>query len=219
MNSIKDIPLQIDIAALLGLIFGALVVVTKWAIDVYKWFLSWRKQDKGRALLRDNIDHEDITAIIWSIMTDFDCIRVFLLEFHNGDVFYSGQHRQRMSAQKEAYRTGIDKISPYYDNVEVTTYIHKIIKYLRVNGKESFYLPSAEDPLLQEIENKMNLQEIRHTMAFFKIKSFNYVALRDKNGNLVALLCLHYNLDNPLNGFDIQSVEQRKKKIEHIYNR
>jgi hypothetical protein len=132
------------------------------------------------------------------------------MQFHNGDEYYTGQSRIRVTVTNEVVYPGIRKISPDYNGAQVSDGLHKLMRDIK--ALDHMYIPfqdfvKEDDSLFDE----MNVHEI---------KSFMMIRLADSRTNdTVALLVLHFPFNNPLDKKQIGTLMQSKKRLEAIFDR
>ena len=59
--------------------------------------------------------------------------RVYIFQFHNGVMYYNGQHAQRFTCTYEIVRDGISRLSPEYVNMQVSVFSWLITTTLEGN--------------------------------------------------------------------------------------
>ena len=103
----------------------------------------------------------------------------------------------------------MDRIKPTHDNVPISPMMHKIILKLE---KEAYYYVKSPDEIVDN-------PELIHWMKVYAVVSLIYIRLNDQEGEMAAMLNLHFTWKDPLNTEHINRLLQEKKKIESIFNK
>lgn len=158
-----------------------------------------------------------IYNILGNILIDYNALRVFLVQFHNGIIYYNGIHARRMSISHEKVRPGMEAMQLKFDNIGVNSEMHTILTTLE--KENSLYVDNYDD---LEDDN-----ELKTGMDTYQCYSFLAVPIRcsvtDFNDNIidatVAVLFLNFGIKKPLNKLKIEKIKQEATIIETIINK
>lgn len=175
------------------------------AAKLVKQFRDKRKKDRRINPLEETLEIDaKVYPLLWRILIDFEAIRVLVIQFHNGERFYSGQSIQKYTASHEVYRTGIHEIKSNIINVPLTECIHNLIVTLRTKGME---FVSTDD------ENISHSTLV--TMKAYGIKSFYAMPIYDTKGNILGFIVLNFNFNNELDEIAHRRLLDYKIKLEN----
>lgn len=190
----------------IGWIFLTVVYVSN---EFRKWWL--RRKKKKTAIDFDVDIHFKIDSILYQMLMLYDACRATVIQFHNGDEYYTGQSRIRMTITNEVVFPGVKKISQDYSGVQVSQIMHILMRDIRVT--DYMYIPLRETG-----ENKV--AGLSDVMVDLDMKSFILIRLQDsKTGETVAILDLHFPHANALNREHITTLMRSKNRLETIFDR
>jgi hypothetical protein len=165
----------------------------------------WKKRKKLSNVVNDNIK---LYPIIRKMQLEFAASRVCIVQFHNGEKYYSGKHIQRMTMSHEVTnRYTPDVISEFTDVVIDETVHNIILTYL--DGGECY---SIED--IKNIESSC----LSETLEMYKIKSLYSFPLRGRQGDIIGQLNFNFHKAKGLTKREEALVRSQKSKIENILN-
>lgn len=215
----QNVNIGIDPFAALAVISGACVAL--WAYWKKHAEKRKKREEKSISVVQNSIAAERLSNILYDLLIQWECTRCFIIEFHNGVDNDSGISRRRMTIEKEKRSNiqSVSMISIAYDDVETPETIHKIILYLQMKKQQSFYVKSSADPVLTHTYgNEQGKDLLMDNMELFSIVSFNYVALYNKEGNIVSLLGMTWDKATDFSTKTLHNIESKKREIETVYH-
>lgn len=156
--------------------------------------------------------NEKIYPLLWRLTMDYRAVRATIIQFHNGDFFYTGQSIQRNTMTHEVCYTGIPPIKAQMDNQLISNLMHAILKNLYPHGRWGF-----DDPETADLNSEMAMDELNSMCSLQKIKSAHYFRITDKNDRTVGILCLHWNFKMPLDSMAMEEIMTRVRLIENHF--
>jgi hypothetical protein len=116
-----------------------------------------------------------------TLLNEFECDRIIVYEFHNGDYFYHNRRSiQKYSAAYEVVSSGIETISKNYSNVLISAEIEFFNDF--INNKIFFYtdINDIKYPIIKSKYEKLG------------VKSCYSLPLYDIDSNLFGFVSFHY---------------------------
>lgn len=169
MNSGLDI-----ISVLTGVVSAATAVLGMWLKVRYD-------EKKSKEFNYDPNLHSSIISALEYVMSETNADRVYVVEFHNGEHYFSGRSQQKLSCTYEVVSEGISAESQGLQNIRTSNF-HGLIK--SIASETTFRCPDLE-VYSQDIGFKSFLQ----TKG---VKSMFARPIKTLNGKIVGLLCLEY---------------------------
>jgi len=172
-----------------------------------------------QVMLRVTALDERIHEYLTQLRLQTGAARVFVLRFHNGDVYFDGESIQKVSVSYESFGGGIESIRPSHNGVEVSS----ISAMLDLMIKKAMLFNVAKD--LPDTYSKSLLETLN-------IHTFAAVALYKNKQKILGCLMVHWindpttRSDNPLpkewlNGQVAKTVElleftlQERRRVSH----
>lgn len=169
------------------------------------------KESTPVPVIEHTITDSKIDPILWTLLQRFNCLRVYILQFHNGNKFYTGQSIQRKTVTHEVpyeYINGMIPIKPTHENIPVSRMMQKIILVLE---KQTYYY--VEEPDMIKGENP----DLVNWMSVYSVGSLIYLRINNKDGEMAAMLCLHFPNKRAINSGHIHRLTEGKKRLESIF--
>ena len=163
---------------------------------------------KKKPLYKALENEADINDIIYpllnNLMIDFNAIRVYLLQFHNGEHYYSGQDILKMTITHEVKRSNQKKIRLAVQGVLVDEHTHNVASRLRVEN-------------VVQINDIVDLkdEDLRIRYQYLGVSSMCCFGIRDNKKRVIAILCMQFNHRNPLNDNEVQGVRYTTYEISN----
>lgn len=194
------------------LVAWVFVVITYALNEVRKWRIKKKESHKHKHSLENDSDFRiEINNILWQLLSLYRCSRCYIMQFHNGDEFLSGQPVIRKTITHEVVYPGIKKVGPDNQGAQVSEMTHKILRKIKAEGY--VYIPAVD---LIEHSN----EDLFNWMNVYAAKSLLIVRLIDnKTGETVATLNMHFPHNHGLNNGQIDTILQSKKRFESIFNK
>lgn len=195
-----------------GAIIGVALV---YVLNEVRKILARRKKKRSVGIDKNMIIDSQVYAMIWPIMIQYKAIRVFLTQFHNGSMFYTGQSIQRMTVSHEVLYDSrvLASVKRNNDNVLVSELDHRILTDIK---KGDYYWVHNVD----ELRGDQFKEVIADWMDVYGTKSMYVFRICDKkNHETVATLSLHFNFTDGLSDIGIGQLMELKKQIEAIFDK
>lgn len=185
------------------------------AIAVYALneFRKWRlKRKKKKSTIDFDMDiHFQINSILYQMLMIYRACRVLIIQFHNGEEYYTGQSMIRMTVTNEVVFPGVKKISQDYNGIHVSSIMHSLMREIR--ALDYVYIPSKE-------EGESKIDTLGDVMTDLEMKSFMLIRIAQrKNDHTVAILALHFPHEKALNREYITTLMRSKHRLETIFDR
>lgn len=161
-----------------------------YLIDRIMTYFKGRKESPGSAFENSTGINDEVMPLLFTLMMDYSAIRVFILQFHNGEKFYTGQDILKMTVTHEVWRTGQPRIKSSINGVIVDDHTHKVAGELRDDIVACF--PDI---------SKMNDEELEARLHYLNVASMYYFGIRDRKKRIVGVLCLHFNYRDAMNNY------------------
>lgn len=185
----------------------AIAILSAVVFYVFRQAYTWVMKKKKPTIDDNMVIDSKIYPILWSIISHYRATRVFVLQFHNGQHFYTGQSIQRMTVSHEVTARGIQKLRPTHDNILVPEWFQREMMDIRIDGIK--WVNS---------DRVLSNDPIHEWLQIYTIKSSCMIRLINKNGETVAILGIHWNFQEPVNGVEEGEIYEERKKLETIFN-
>lgn len=169
MNTSLDI-----ITVLTGVISAATAVLGVWIKIKYD-------EKKHKQLNYDPALHSNVVTALRFIMDETNADRAFVLEFHNGDHYFSGRGQQKLSCTYEVVNDGISVECQNLQNIRVSNF-HGLMD--SISKQQTFSCPDTE-LYTKDITFKSLLQSKG-------VKSMFARPIKTLNGKIIGMICLEY---------------------------
>lgn len=145
------------------------------------WLKFKYDEKKSKEFNYDPNLHSSIISALEYVMSETEADRVYVLEFHNGEHYFSGRSQQKLSCTYEVMSEGISAEAHNLQNIRTSNF-HGLIK--SIASQTTFRCPDLEG-YDQDIAFKSFLQRKG-------VKSMFARPIKTLNGKIVGLLCLEY---------------------------
>jgi len=172
---------------LVALITG---VISPVVLQLTKFFLLKFSSPKNK--YKDTFkDESKITKKLESLTEKYSADRVWIAEFHNGEVNYSGKSFQKFSETYEEAGRGISSEALNTQSIPTSVFVRF---FNELNTKGFYFLKNVEDL------NGSDLVGIalESFLTSRNIKSYLAVAIKNIKGDFIGVLCLD-SVKEPLN--------------------
>tara|TARA_X000001036_G_scaffold300940_2_gene280035 strand:- start:11779 stop:12372 length:594 start_codon:yes stop_codon:yes gene_type:complete len=138
-----------------------------------------RRKEKD-CIVRETAQNANVYAALQYLMEEMKGDRAYIMEFHNGDVYFSGRGQQKFSCTHEVVEEGISAECEFSQNHRVSNYHHYINQM--INDGRYFFEDAAEvsDRTFHQMINKKG------------IKSIYNVPIKTLSGKIVGILGVDY---------------------------
>ena len=146
----------------------------------------WLRQKHEGRRKEKNILHEhakrnqNVYAALTYTMEAFGSDRVYVYEFHNGDVYYSGGSQQKFSCTYEEVKEGISSEAQHSQNFRVSNFHYFVDLLIKEKG---FCCEAVE---------KIEDVTFKHLLQDRGVKSFYAVPIKTLSGKIIGLLGIDF---------------------------
>lgn len=193
-----------DFIALVG---GVIIYVIN---EIRKWRAA-RKNTKRKSNVDENHELDaEIYNIITGILIRYNCYRVYITQFSNGERYFTGQSRLFMTVTHERVRDELQvkKVKRYVQLQPISKTEHDVLTQVKNVG---FYKESSFDQVKDVV--------MQREMKVFGVRSLLYLRVTDKEGNTAAVLNLHFNFNNDMNDDDLQELLATVRLLENTFEK
>lgn len=167
----------------------------------------WLRQRYERKQKEKNILHEhakrnkNVYTALEYLMEKLKGDRVYVYEFHNGDIYYSGGSQQKFSCTYEEVKEGISSEAHRSQNFRVSNF-HYFVE--RLIGDKGFCCPTIND--IKDVTFKHLLQDRG-------IKSFYAVPIKTLEGKIIGLLGVDFVKKEKSDCVNIEFLRQQARIV------
>lgn len=147
---------------------------------------------------------------LYELLFSYNAFRAYILQWHNGTKYYSGQHIQRMTMSHERNRPGFKSIKTEHDSIQIPVEIHEAMRDM----KRGVYYCENRDLI---IDSKPDLYNWMRTNGASALIYFTLVDTKTREP--IGLLGLNFNHTRPINDPQIAEILQFKRKFEVIFDK
>lgn len=169
MNNELDI-----ISVLTGVISAVTAVVGMWVKLKYD-------ERKSKEFNYDPSSHSNVVSALNFIMEETEADRVYVMEFHNGEHYFSGRSQQKLSCTYETMSEGISSECHNMQNIRISNF-HGLVQNI---AEEKTFLCEDLEAYDKDIGFKSFLQGKG-------VKSIFARPIKTLNGKILGVICLEY---------------------------
>ena len=169
MNSGLDI-----ISVLTGLVSAATAVLGVWLKIKYD-------ENKNKQLNYDPQLHGNVVTALEFILQETEADRSYVLEFHNGEHYFSGRSQQKLSCTYEIVSEGISVESQNIQNIRVSNF-HGLVK--SISQDQTF--------ACRNVDQYNDDMSFRAFMQSKGVKSMFARPIKTLNGKIIGIIILEY---------------------------
>ena len=162
------------ISVLTGVVSAATAVIGVWI----KVKLD---EKKHKQLNYDPNLHSSVIAALQFIMQETNSDRAYVLEFHNGEHYFSGRGQQKLSCTYESVNDGISVESQNLQNIRISNF-HGLMN--SISREETFLCPNT-----QEYSGDLTFKSLLQSKG---VESMFARPIKTLNGKIIGVLCLEY---------------------------
>lgn len=166
---------MIDITPIIAAVITAFATVA--SVLLGQKFIS-RKQKS--CVVRETSQNANVYTALQYIMEQMKADRGYVLEFHNGEIYFSGRGQQKFSCTYEIVEEGISPESFNSQNHRVSNY-HNYVNEIVTNGY--YFYPNIES---------INDQAFYQMISRKGIKSIYNVPIKTLDGKIIGILGVDY---------------------------
>lgn len=146
--------------------------------------------------------HGNIISALEYIKSETDADRVYILEFHNGEYYFSGKSQQKLSCTYETMSEGISGESTSLQNIRISNF-HGLIK--NIASEKTFECA--------EISNYAEDIGFKSFMESRGVKSLFARPIKTINGRIIGVICLEYVKENRNWGPDAEEFTKKQARV------
>jgi hypothetical protein len=169
MNSGLDI-----ISVLTGLVSAATAVLGIWLKIKYD-------ENKNKQLNYDPQLHGNVVTALEFILQETEADRSYVLEFHNGEHYFSGRSQQKLSCTYEIVSEGISVESQNIQNIRVSNF-HGLVK--SISQDKTFACRNVD-----QYDDDMSFRAFMQSKG---VKSMFARPIKTLNGKIIGIIILEY---------------------------
>jgi hypothetical protein len=169
MNSGLDI-----ISVLTGVVSAITAVVGMWVKIKYD-------EKKSKEFNYDPSSHTNVVSALNYVMNETQADRVYVMEFHNGEHYFSGRSQQKLSCTYEAVSEGISSECQKMQNIRTSNF-HELVRCI---ASEQTFLCENTEEYNKDIMFKSFLEDKG-------VKSLFARPIKTLNGKILGIICLEY---------------------------
>ena len=180
-----------------------------WAFWEFVKMYRIRKHRKKSPVETDSKITSKIYAALWPLQGEYRALRVYIIQYHNGDRYYSGQSIQRASVTHEVVSPGessANHVKANNQNISISTRLHQINIELARTG--IFRI---------DLKEQCKEEEMQQWLSVYGVESLFYVKLANERNQIIGMLCIEWGEPNAIDGRAPHILEY-KKQIETIFN-
>lgn len=162
------------ITVLTGIVSAATAVFGVWAKMKYD-------ERKHKQLNYDPEQHGNVATALNFVMSETQADRAYVLEFHNGEHYFSGRSQQKLSCTYECVNDGISVESQSLQNIRVSN-LHGLMSHI---AQEKTFCCQDADLYSGDLTFKSTLQSKG-------VKSMFARPIKTLNGKIIGVICLEY---------------------------
>jgi hypothetical protein len=165
------------ITVLTGAVSAATAVVGMWLKVKYD-------EKKHKQLNYDPQLHSNVITALEYIKEETEADRVSILEFHNGEHYFSGRSQQKMSCTYEVVGDGISVEAHSLQNIRISNF-HGLVKC--ISQEKTF---ACKDISIYDED-----LAFRSFLQAKGVKSLFARPIKTLNGKIIGVICLEYVKD------------------------
>jgi thioredoxin-related protein len=146
----------------------------------FKRFFDRNKENNSKKKLVKQIEKDELIHFtLREMRRKYHSDRIFIIQFHNGGIFYTNSPMQKASVTYERASDGLERISDTLQNVFVSHYTWFIKQTM---SGELFYVDCEE---VEDVATKAIMRK-------YGVQSTSAVPIYDINDHLIAILVLDW---------------------------
>lgn len=162
------------ISVLTGLVSAATAVLGVWLKIKYD-------ENKNKQLNYDPQLHGNVVTALEFIMQETEADRSYVLEFHNGEHYFSGRSQQKLSCTYEIVSEGISVESQNIQNIRVSNF-HGLVK--SISQDQTFACRNVD-----QYDDDMSFRAFMQSKG---VKSMFARPIKTLNGKIIGIIILEY---------------------------
>jgi hypothetical protein len=140
----------------------------------------FRNRREKTCVIRENAQNANVYTALKYVIEEMEGDRAYIMEFHNGDSYFSGRGQQKYSCTHEVVEEGVSSECEFSQNHRISNY-HNYINNLIKN--ESFIFKDC---------NKVMDKAFHQMLRRKGIKSIYNVPIKTLNGKIIGIMGIDY---------------------------
>jgi len=163
-------------------IIAATITALATIVSVFmgQYFMNRRKKISKDCLVRETAQNANVYTALDYIMGEMSADRAYIMEFHNGDSYFSGRGQQKYSCTHEVVEEGVSSECELSQNHRVSNYHHYISTLVDEQKFAYQNIESIEDNAFHQMLKRKGVQSIYN------------VPIKTLNGKIIGILGLDY---------------------------
>lgn len=190
MNNELDI-----ISVLTGVVSAATAVVGMWIKLKYD-------EKKSKEFNYDPASHSNIISALNYVMEETEADRVYVMEFHNGEHYFSGRSQQKLSCTYETMSEGISSECHNMQNIRISNF-HGLVQNI---AEEKTFSCEDLEAYTEDIGFKSFLQGKG-------VKSIFARPIKTLNGKILGVICLEYVKEKRVWSDDAEEFTKKQARV------
>lgn len=169
-------------------------------------FSMWIKvkidERKSKRLIYEPSLHQNVLTALDFIKEKTGADRTYIMEFHNGEHYFSGKSQQKISCTYESVNEGISSEANYLQNIRISNY-HSLIS--KISRGETFEF--------QDISLMRDSICFKQTLEAKGVKSIFARPISTLNGRIIGMLLLEFVKEERKWGQSSENFIRKQAKI------
>jgi hypothetical protein len=174
-------------------------VVSAATAVIGMWLKIKYDEKKSKELNYDPRAHSNVVSALNFIMQKTEADRVYILEFHNGEHYFSGRSQQKLSCTYEVISEGISSECQNMQNIRVSN-LHDLTKSI---AEEKTFVCKDVANYREDISFKSFLEKKG-------VKSLFSRPVKTLNGKILGVICLEYVKEKREWGSDAEEFTEKQ---------
>jgi hypothetical protein len=190
MNSGLDI-----ISVLTGVVSCAAAVIGVWLKLKFD-------EKKSKQLNYDPNLHGSVISALEFTKSETEADRVYVMEFHNGENYFSGKSQQKLSCTYEVVSEGISCEYASLQNIRVSN-MHSMVKYI-----------AMEKPFVcEDVEKYGNDISFKSFLQEKGVQSLFAQPVKSLNGKILGVIIIEYVKEKRAWGVNAQEFMEKQSRV------
>ena len=187
-----------------GLEYGYIIaaIISASATIGAVWMKGKLKERKDKVFDYDPNLHSNVVSALEFMRRETEADRVYILEFHNGEHYFSGRSQQKFSCTYEVVNEGISREVQGLQNIRISS-MHYLIKDV-VDGKTF---------MCKDIEEFCEDLSFRSFMEMRGIKSMFARPIKTLNGKIIGILVMDFVKEHRKWGANAENFLKKQARI------
>ena len=187
---------ELDIISVLtGVVSAATAVVGMWIKLKFD-------EKKSKEFNYDPASHSNIISALNFIMEETEADRVYVMEFHNGEHYFSGRSQQKLSCTYETMSDGISSECHSMQNIRISNF-HGMVQ--KIAEEKTF---SCED--LEIYNEDIGFKSFLQAKG---VKSIFARPIKTLNGKILGVICLEYVKEKRVWSPDAEEFTKKQARV------